>query len=144
MTVSPRQCQLTILAFPHGWRLQVGIGMGWFSEQRESGSHSSSCLNTLVNSCQQGGHSAKGQGHLSCVQLIDIVPFHLTPLHVLSLHHFPSWSSSPLFPSVLLFLHFLSTSASLLFWWKGENMQGTDMISSLISVWWMAPAPLLI
>lgn len=43
-----------------------------------------SCLNTLVNSCQQGGHSAKGQGHLSCVQHIDIVPFYLTPSPSLS------------------------------------------------------------
>lgn len=113
-----------------------------------------SCLNTLVNSCQQGSHSAKGQGHLSCVQHIDIVPFHL-PLSPLSSSFFSS-IISPLVvylrfsPSILLSLRFpLSSSASLplpllLFWWKGVNMQGTHMISSLISAWWMAPAPLLI
>lgn len=113
-----------------------------------------SCLNTLVNSCQQGSHSAKGQGHLSCVQHIDIVPFHLPlspSLPLLFRYHFPSLCLSllltvtlPLFllsPSVFLCLS-PATSPPLLM--KGVNMQGTDMISSLISPWWMVPAPLLI
>lgn len=113
-----------------------------------------SCLNTLVNSCQQGSHSAKGQGHLSCVQHIDIVPFHL-PLSPLSsplfLHRFPSLCLSLLL-TVTLLLFLLSPLSSLCLsphyspplLMKGVNMQGTDMISSLISPWWMAPAPLLI
>lgn len=112
-----------------------------------------SCLNTLVNSCQQGSHSAKGQGHLSCVQHIDIAPFHLPLSPSLFLHRFSSLClsllplarcHSPAFPpspSVFLCLS-PTTSPPLLM--KGVNMQGTDMISSLISPWWMVPAPLLI
>lgn len=112
-----------------------------------------SCLNTLVNCCQQGGHSAKGQGHLSCVQHIDSVPFHL-PLSP----SFPLFSSiiSALFvylcrsPSLARFSSFplclplLSPVTSPPLLMKGVNMQGADMISSLISPWWMVPAPLLI
>lgn len=109
-----------------------------------------SCLNTLVNSCQQGGHSAKGQGHLSCVQHIDSVPFHLPlspsfpPSFPLSLFISAAHRHSPAFtpfPSVFLYLS-PATSPPLLM--KGVNMQGADMISSLISPWWMVPAPLLI
>lgn len=117
-----------------------------------------SCLNTLVNSCQQGSHSAKGQGHLSCVQHIDIVPFHLPPPLSFSIFSFlPSLCLS--LSHSLCFLLSLSRSLSLSlcrpmslalspplppFWWEGVNMQGADMISSLISPWWMVPAPLLI
>lgn len=74
--LEPQQCQ--ILAFPHGWGYETvswnrnglvqwagGFGVPFVL----------SCLNTLVNSCQQGSYSAKGQGHLSCVRHTDIVPF---------------------------------------------------------------------
>lgn len=84
-----------------------------------------SCLNTLVNSCQQGSHSAKGQGHLSCDQHIDIVPFHF-PLSPSSLffYHCPLCLSLLLTVTLPRFLLFPpSSSASLplpllLFWWK--------------------------
>lgn len=84
-----------------------------------------SCLNTLVNSCQQGGHSAKGQGHLSCVQHIDIVPFYLTPSPfffplIPSAFFFSSNYPPPCLPSLS---HFSPSSLNLSFssssfWWK--------------------------
>lgn len=74
MTFEPLRCQLAMLA-SHLRERWVGIEMGRFSEQKgEEVPFVLSCLNTLVNSCQQGSHSAKGQGHLSCVQHPVLLP----------------------------------------------------------------------